>query len=79
MLQRALMILWPAFLTAGMAEACFFALFDPIETLVPAHGVTFSPMAIYTIGFFFFWAMCALASSLTYYLLKVPETPDPPF
>lgn len=77
MLQRALTILWPAFLAAGLAEAFFFALFDPVESLQWGDW-TPTPMAIYTLGFFFFWAMCGLASMLTYYLIKVPAD-QPPF
>ncbi len=74
---RVLTILWPAFLAAGMAEACFFALFDPLESLHWGDWVP-TPVAVYTIGFLFFWAMCALASMLTYYLIKVPSE-QPPF
>ncbi len=80
MLHRVLTILWPAFLAAGLAEACFFALFDPVEALAAHTGNwTPSPLAAYTLGFFFFWLMCALASTLTYYLLKVPAEHNPPF
>jgi hypothetical protein len=77
MLQRALTILWPAFLVAGLAEACFFALFDPVELPGPGGGLT--PAAVHTLFFLFFWFMCALASMLTYYLARLPSAPEPPF
>ena len=32
-----------------------------------------APMAVYSVGFFFFWCLCALASMLTYYLVVVPD------
>lgn len=74
MLRRAMIILWPAFLVASLAEAAFFALVDPREW---AQAV--SPNAAYTLGFLFFWTMCALASLLTQYLATVPDGPGPRF
>ena len=67
MRRLAMMVLWPSFLAAAMAEGCFFSLFEPDAlSALP-------PMAVYSIGFFFFWALCAMASMLTYYLVTVPE------
>lgn len=78
-MRLALMILWPSFLTAALAEGCFFSLFDPAE-LVEAIGThAFSPLAIYSIGFFMFWSLCAIASMLTCYLIRVPADHQPPF
>jgi hypothetical protein len=71
MMQRVMTILWPGFLAAAMAEGFFFALFDPLESLHWGDW-TPSPVAVHTIGFLFFWAVCSLASMLTYYLIKVP-------
>ena len=67
MRRLAMMVLWPSFLAAAMAEGCFFSLFEP-EALS-----TLPPMAVYSFGFFFFWGLCAMASMLTYYLVTVPE------
>jgi hypothetical protein len=61
-------ILWPSFLVAIVAEGCFFSLFDPLELLHLGAQHELQPIAGYTIGFFFFWIFCALASALTYYL-----------
>lgn len=74
MLQRAMIILWPGFLAAALAEAAFFALVDPREW---AHAL--SPNAVYTLGFFFFWTVCSLASLLTHYLATTPDGPGPRF
>jgi hypothetical protein len=73
MRRLAMTVLWPSFLAAAMAEGLFFSLFEPelLSALAPA--------AVYSIGFFMFWIMCALASMLTYYLVAVPEDDRAPF
>ncbi|MES2758922.1 MAG: hypothetical protein V4693_16220 [Pseudomonadota bacterium] len=73
-----MMVLWPSFLTAALAEAAFFSLFDPGE-LAHLGGSGLSPMAVYSIGFFMFWTLCALACMLTCYLIVVPAADQPPF
>jgi hypothetical protein len=80
MLRLALTILWPSFLVAIVAEGCFFSLFDPRELFMNLGAQhEFPPIAGYTIGFFFFWIFCSLASMLTYYLCKVPNDHGQPF
>ena len=80
MLRLVMSILWPSFLVAILAEGCFFSLFDPRELFTHLGGQTeLPPIAGYTIGFFFFWVFCALASMLTYYLANVPNDQRPPF
>ena len=72
MRRLAMVVLWPSFLAAAMAEGLFFSVFSPDALWdVP-------PMAVYSAGFFFFWCLCALASMLTYYLVVVPDD-NPPF
>ena len=78
MKRQALMVLWPSFLTAALAEAAFFSVFDPGE-LAQLGGAGLSPMAVYSIGFFLFWTLCALASMLTCYLMVLPSGDRPPF
>ena len=78
MLRLVMSILWPSFLVAIIAEGCFFSLFDPRELLAHLEGMhEFPPIAAYTIGFFFFWLFCSLASMLTYYLTHVPNEQRP--
>lgn len=79
MLRRVMTILWPSFLIAILAEGCFFSLFDPHELLLIGGQYELPAIAGYTIGFFFFWIFCALASMLTYYLAMVPKDQQPPF
>lgn len=62
-------VLWPSFLTAGVATMIFFAAIDPLtlhaETLPDWE---FSRQAGYTVGFLMFWAVCAFSSGLTLFL-----------
>lgn len=69
--MRLLMaVLWPSFLAAILAEGIFFSLFDPHELSLFGSHVELTPIAAYTVGFFFFWVSCALASMLTYSLAR---------
>jgi len=78
MKRISMIVLWPSFLVAALAEGFFFSLFAPDE-LEHLGGAALTPMAVYSIGFLLFWTLCALASMLTCYLLTVPEGHNPPF
>ena len=78
MLKLAMLILWPSFLVAIVAEGFFFSLFDPTDLLLVGGHVDLPPIAAYTIGFFFFWSFCSLAAMLSCYLLRT-EDGQPPF
>ena len=71
--RLAMTVLWPSFLAASLAEACFFSWFEP-EAL--SH---LAPLTVYSLGFFFFWTFCTLGSLLTGYLISVPDDARPPF
>ncbi|HYJ17586.1 MAG TPA: hypothetical protein VEW72_00285 [Burkholderiales bacterium] len=58
-------ILWPSFLAAGAATAVFFTLFDPAELVVFGETVDLGRTAVYSIGFFAFWAVAGSSSFLT--------------
>ena len=77
MLRLASIILWPSFLVAIIAEGFFFSLFDPRELLHVVGQFELPPLAGYTIGFFFFWVFCSIASMLTYYLTHTPNDRSP--
>jgi len=67
--KRAIWILWPSFLVAGVAEVLFFSVFDPVD--FRAFGpLGLSRSAGYTIGFFLFWAFAASSSALTCFLQR---------
>ena len=69
--RAAMAVLWPSFLAGALAEACFFSWFEP-EVLS-----TLAPVAVYSIGFFFFWLFCTLASTLTAYLIGLDVHVEP--
>lgn len=76
--MKWILVLWPSFLVAGVAESLFFTLVNPRELYLFGETVAFSPIATYSIGFFAFWAVCAASSLLTVYLLGRPPSPHPP-
>jgi hypothetical protein len=63
--KRLIYILWPAFIVAGIAEGVFFTLFDPTDLRLFDREIALSRTAIYSIGFFAFWAFAAGSSALT--------------
>ena len=79
MLRLAMSVLWPSFITAIMAEGFFFSLFDPADLMLVGGHVELPPIAAYTMGFFFFWVFCALASMISIYLVRTETPAQPPF
>lgn len=67
-MKKLVLILWPSFLVAGIAEMLFFTLVAPQELYLFGEPVHFSTLATYSIGFFGFWAACAGSSLLTCFL-----------
>ena len=63
--EKLIWILWPSFIVAGVAEVVFFTAFDPQELIVFGEPVAWSRTAVYSIGFFVFWALTAATSALT--------------
>jgi hypothetical protein len=64
--QRALVILWPAFLMAGVLEMLVFVVVDPSELRwFGAQPVELSRQAVYTVTFLIFWGAIAVAGALT--------------
>ncbi len=70
--HRIMWVVWPAFLVAGFAEVVFFTLVDPEELHFFGDTLELSRRAIYTVGFFCFWSVCALSSALTMFLARRP-------
>jgi len=56
-------ILWPSFIVAGMAEAVFFTIVDPGELMLFGNPVELGKTAVYSLGFFAFWAATAGSSA----------------
>lgn len=68
MLKLAMWILWPSFLAAGIGVGIVFTLIDPDELVVLGNHVHAPRTAIYTLGFFVLWAICACASAMSCFL-----------
>lgn len=69
-LRLLVVILWPSFLVAACAVGIFFTTFDPVELSLFGQPLSMSRLGAYSIGFFFFWALGAASSALTYFFLK---------
>jgi hypothetical protein len=65
LVRRVMQVLWPAFLTAAVAELVFFAIFDPFELHFFGQPLDWSRKAIYALGFFGFWGLGVASSTLT--------------
>ena len=63
--QKAIWILWPSFIVGGVATGVFFTLFDPRELALFGEELGLTRLAVYSIGFFVFWAFAATSSALT--------------
>lgn len=64
-LKLAMWVLWPSFLAAGLAEMAVFSIVDPMDLVVFGKHTETSREAVYSLGFFLLWAICALSSALT--------------
>lgn len=69
-MQRAIWVLWPSFLMAIAAVGIGFTLVDPGELQVFGEPLELGRTAVYTLGFFAFWALGAASSALTCFLQK---------
>jgi hypothetical protein len=67
-MKKALWILVPSFVIAGLAEALFLILFDPIELHIIGRWLGMGRVGAYSIGFLLFWVFAAASSGITYFL-----------
>lgn len=70
MLRTAMWVLWPSFIVGGVAETVFFTLFDPHDIALFGEPLDWSRTAVYSVGFFVFWAFAAASSALTCFLQR---------
>ena len=69
--QAVFTVVWISFLVAAIGTMVFFALFDPVDLSgIFDDNLEIGRDAGYAAGFFFFWALCALCSSVTAYLIR---------
>jgi len=68
--KRLMWILWPSFIVGGIAEGVFFTLIDPQELHLLGEPIHWSATAVYSVGFFLFWAVAAASSAFTCFLQR---------
>lgn len=68
-----ILILWPSFMVAGIAEVLFFTIIDPQELYLFGEPVNYSKTATYSIGFLALWMLCAASSLITLFLQRQPQ------
>jgi hypothetical protein len=74
MKTRALTIVWPAFLMAGVLEMLVFAVIDPGDLhWFGGPAIAWSASAVYTVTFLIFWSVVSTAGAMTALLLLEPE------
>ena len=75
--QAVFTVVWISFLSAAIGTMVFFALFDPVDLFgIFDEDLDLGRDAGYAVGFFFFWILCALCSSVTAYLVRTAPTRD---
>lgn len=75
MKQRALQILWPAFMVAGVLEMMVFAVVDPADLhWFGGPPIEWSTQAVYTVTFLIFWVAIATAGAMTALLSTESDT-----
>ena len=77
-IKRLMWVVWPAFLVAGLLEMLVFALVDPQDLLWAGQALPLSSQGIYTLAFFVFWALAAVACGLTVLLAMTPTEVNRP-
>ena len=70
LIQRVVAILWPSFITAGIATIFFTTAFDPVVIFA---DYDISRLGADTVTFFLFWIFGAATAASTCYFLKPCE------
>ncbi|MFO1456013.1 MAG: hypothetical protein U1F18_07195 [Steroidobacteraceae bacterium] len=70
-------VAWCSFLAASVATMVFFAIVDPAPFAGAPTADGSSRMTLYSLGFFFFWAICFGAAALTAFMLTTPPASPP--
>ncbi len=69
--QRALQILWPAFLMAGVLAMMLFAVVDPGDLQwFGGTPIGWPRQAVYTVTFLIFWGAMGMSGALTALLTR---------
>jgi hypothetical protein len=70
-----MVVAWPAFLASCILEALVFALIDPLDLTWGQAQLGWSRQAVYTLAFFVFWGVVAMAASLALILSRTGSAP----
>lgn len=66
-------VLWPAFVAAGVLELLVFAFVDPAALHLPdGSPLTLGRTAVYSLAFLLFWAAAAAAAGMALWLARQP-------
>jgi hypothetical protein len=78
--HRLVIVLWPAFVVAGLIEMVVFAFVEPsaLHTL-DGSALDLSATAVYSIAFFVFWALVASACLVVLRLASSAEEINAPW
>ncbi len=77
-MRKLILVLWPSFWVAVVAEAVFFTVIDPQQLYFFGSEVHWSPIATYSVGFLAFWMMCAASSLATLFYARGPDEVNHP-
>ena len=69
-IQKIIAVLWPSFLSSGLATILLFTTFDPQIVLMASGYESISRLGGYTIGFFLFWLLTASTCAFTCYFQR---------
>jgi len=69
-IQHVVAILWPSFLTSGVAMILFYWIFSPGEVFPELVASGASNMAFYSVTFLFLWLTTLTSSLLSCYFLR---------
>ena len=73
--ELVVLILWPAFVMAGVLEALVFVVVDPDNLhWFGGEALDWSRSAVYSVTFFIFWGVISTSAAITQLL----EQPGPP-
>jgi hypothetical protein len=68
--QSVIAVLWPSFLTAGVATIILFTVFDPVDVSSCMGGPEITRLGAYSIGFFMFWLLTSSSCLLALYFKR---------
>ncbi len=68
--QKVIAVLWPSFVTSGVATVLLFSAFDPQIVMLASGYENISRLGAYSGGFFLLWLLTATTCSLTCYFQR---------